>query len=161
MDLEWSLMDVIEDVDEMWSMLKNALIYEADQMCPFIWLKVNVAKPVWFNSSLVELARDRDRLFRNFRRGGGKNQEIYKKASEKRKEFNKLVKNAKDDFFKEQLEAHLGNRSKNCRTHIQRNNHGEVAIRVDVLPKRIPEHENETAESTESCPPCLRIGKYV
>lgn len=55
---------------------------------------------IWFSNNLVDLAIDRDRLFRNYRMGGGKNKEIYKKAANKRRESNKLVKTAKDDFLR-------------------------------------------------------------
>lgn len=112
MELDWSVMDLLNDVDEMWNMLKNAMLYEADIMCPYKWVKVNISKPIWFNSTLVELARDRDILFRNYKRGGYKNKETYRKASRKRREFNRLIKTAKDDFYKEQLELNIKNQKR-------------------------------------------------
>lgn len=80
-------------------MIVNALTYEADKMCPFKWMKVNVSKPLWFTSHMSEVARSRDILFRNYLRGKRKNAALYEKAVKKRKEFNNLVKKSRDCFY--------------------------------------------------------------
>lgn len=72
-DLDWSLLDLLE-VDEMWQMVVNAMLYEADSLCPYKWIKVNSCRPIWFTSQMNELACDRDILFRNYRRGHKKKQ---------------------------------------------------------------------------------------
>lgn len=64
---------------------------------------MNMSKPPWITSEMNNIARDRDILFRNYRRGKKKN-ELYRRAVEKRKEFNRLVKASRDSFYKEQLE---------------------------------------------------------
>lgn len=97
--MDWSIIELLDNVEEMWTMLKNAMLYEADIMCPQKWIRVNTSKPIWFSNTLVELARDRDILFWNYMRGGCKNKEIYMKVSMKRRAFNRMVKTAKDDFF--------------------------------------------------------------
>lgn len=82
-------------------MVLKAMIYEADILCPYKWTKIDTKKPIWFTSHINELARDRDTLFRNYRRGGKKDNAIYQRAVEKRKEFNKLVKLSRDSFYKD------------------------------------------------------------
>lgn len=89
------------NVDQMWEMIIQALKYEADLQCPFKWIKVKTNKPVWFTSYMMEVARDRDRLFRNYRNSDKSNARLYQQAVEKRREFNKLVKSSKDCFFRE------------------------------------------------------------
>lgn len=81
----------------------QAIIYEADLMCPVIEMKFNVSKPEWFTSELYETAKDRDRLFRKFRQGKKKNEGLYQLAVQKNRKFSKLIKLAKDLYFKEQL----------------------------------------------------------
>lgn len=90
----------------MWYMVVQALTYEADRQCPYRWIKINMNKPPWFTSEMSEIARDRDILFRNYRRGKKKNFDLYQKAVTKRKEFNKLVKVSRDSFYKEQVTIH-------------------------------------------------------
>lgn len=70
----------------MWQMIDNALVFEADIQCPFEWIKVNVKKPIWLSSHRNEIAQDRDSLFRNYRRGGRKNKDLYERAVKKKKE---------------------------------------------------------------------------
>lgn len=100
------------NVDEMWQMVKNAMAYEANIQCPYKWIKVDANKPPWFTSHMSEVARSRDILFRNYLRGGKKNNTLYEKAVEKRKEFNSLIKKSRDSYFKEQLEVNKGDQVK-------------------------------------------------
>lgn len=75
-----------------------------------------MSKPVWFTGEMSEIARDRDILFRNYRRGKKKNDALYHRAIEKRKEFNKLVKILRDSFFKQQLATHKNDQVKFWKT---------------------------------------------
>lgn len=110
-ELDWSLLDLL-DVYEMWQMIVNALLYEADLQCPYKWLKINSRRPLWYTSQMGEIARDRDILFRNYRRGNRKNNTLYEKAVEKRNEFNKLIKVSRDSFYNEQLTLYKNNQVK-------------------------------------------------
>lgn len=41
-----------------------------------VWVeKIVKGKPIWFDSNLRDIAKNRDRLFRNYRGGGRKNKE--------------------------------------------------------------------------------------
>lgn len=92
--LDWSMISLL-NVDEMWEMVVRALTYEADQMCPFKWMKINISKPLWFTSHMNEVARSRDILFRNYLRGKRKNVELYEKAVKKKKSLIISLKNQK------------------------------------------------------------------
>lgn len=110
-ELDWSLLDLL-DVNEMWQMIINAISYEAALQCPFKWMKIDIRRPIWYTSQLCEIARDRDILFRNYRRGNRKNNDLYTRAVEKRNEFNRLVKSSRDSFYKEQLSLYKYNQMK-------------------------------------------------
>lgn len=107
--LDWSIYDLLTDVDEMWSMLYNGIKYELDIMCPYVRTKVNTSKPMWFSQELYELSKERDRLFTKFRRSKGKNTVCYEQAVSKRKEFACLVKIAKETYYQELLEINKNN----------------------------------------------------
>lgn len=108
--LDWSILDLLE-VDCMWQMTVQALTYEADILCPYKWIRVNVNKPPWFTSEMSEIARDRDILFRNYRRGKKTNNLLHQKAVEKRRKFNKLIKESRDSYYNEQLTLHKNDKS--------------------------------------------------
>lgn len=76
MALDWSILDLLND-DKMWEMVVNALLYKADEQCPYIWIKVKVNRPIWFISHMAQVASDRDRLFRNYRNSDKKNDHLY------------------------------------------------------------------------------------
>lgn len=70
--LDWSIFDMLTDVDDMWTMILQAITHEMNHMCPIKKIKINISKPEWFSSELYELAKERDRLFRKFRQGNRK-----------------------------------------------------------------------------------------
>lgn len=72
-------------------------------MCPYGWKNIVKNNPVWFKSTLSDILKHRERLFRNYRRGGRCNKEILQRAITKRREFDKACKLAKINFYREQL----------------------------------------------------------
>lgn len=97
LNVQYTICNILT-VDQMWSMIVSALVYEADIQCPYKWIKVRSNRPVWFTSYMMEVARDRDRLFSKYRNSRKQNTRLYQQAVAKRHEFNKLVKNSKDSF---------------------------------------------------------------
>lgn len=73
-------------------------------------------KPIWFNCCMREIAINRNRLFRNYKRGGKLNKSIHKLAVQKRKEFVKACTQAKCSFYKEQLVLNKKDQCKFCKT---------------------------------------------
>lgn len=100
---DWSDVFRKEDVNEIWCIIKDTILGITNDMCPYVWKTVRNDKPFWFNSYLREIAMHRDRLFRNYRRGGKKNKELHKQAVAKCRSFNKACKEARRNFYKEQL----------------------------------------------------------
>lgn len=102
-NLDWSVLNLLQSVDEMWNMIHKAILYELNRKCPYAFVKIRKNRPKWFTSNLLEIARERDKLMKRYKKGGRKNKSIYEKAVIERQKFNSLVKNAKKDYFVEQL----------------------------------------------------------
>lgn len=98
--LDWSVMNLVAS---MWSMIIYVITYEADEMCPYKCMMVNTNRPIWFTSYMAEVACERDRLFRKYRNGNKSNEGLYESAVQRRREFNKLVKESRDTIFRDQL----------------------------------------------------------
>lgn len=82
--LDWSLIDLLQDVNEIWEMIRKAIVYELDNMCPYGYIKIRKNIPTWFSKDLISLARERDNLFKHYKRGGKKNQDLFSAAVKKR-----------------------------------------------------------------------------
>lgn len=79
-----------------------------DDQCPYKYLKVRTNKPVWYNSELCYMERERDILVRNYKRKKRKDEISYQRISQKRKEFNRKIQLTKQNFFKQQIELFKG-----------------------------------------------------
>lgn len=110
--LDWSVINLLEDVNIAWSMLYKGILLVVNDLCPYKNLKVKANKPVWYNSNLCNSERERDILVRNYKRSGIKSEDRYQQMMLKRKEFNKVLESTKHSFFKEQIELFRGD-SKN------------------------------------------------
>lgn len=110
--LDWSVLNLLSNVDDMWNMILQAITYETNIMCPVKQMRFNISKPEWFSSDLYELAKERDQLFRKFRQSKKRNVAMYQKAVKKRRDFSKLVKSAKETYFKEHLKLNQNNVTK-------------------------------------------------
>ena len=66
--LDWSILDVLENVDDMWSMIYRAIEYEANSTCPYKRIKISVNRPEWINRELLEYEIERDILCRIHKR---------------------------------------------------------------------------------------------
>lgn len=97
-NIDWSIIDLLNDVDEVWDMIHKGLLFELDLLCPFNFIKVKKHRPIWFGGYLSVIAKERDLLFDRYRRSGKKNKALYNQAVQKRREFNVRVKNAKRNF---------------------------------------------------------------
>lgn len=97
------------DIDHIWNLIRLKLTDFDNSFCPYKWMRVRLDKPLWYNSYIQELATSRDRLFRNYRRGGKVNESLYRSAVLKRREFIKACTSAKNSYFREQLNLNKKN----------------------------------------------------
>lgn len=107
-NLDWSTIDLLDDVNLAWDMIYKGILIEVNKLCPYKEFKVRSNRPAWFNTTLINWGYDRDILHRNYRRSGSSNKDIYNRLTEKRKEFNREVKNAKRTFNTERISQYQG-----------------------------------------------------
>lgn len=100
------------DVNLMWDYVETAILNVIDALCQNKWKKIRKDKPPWFNSSVRELGNARDKLFRNFRRSKRSNKEFYRQGVIKRREFNRACKEARKNFFRDQLICYTNDQKK-------------------------------------------------
>lgn len=91
-DLDWTVINELEDVDLAWNMLYLGILCEANKLCPFKNFKVKKNRPVWYNGVLCSLGRERDILLRNYRRTGSTNMLLFGELVNKRKELGRSKK---------------------------------------------------------------------
>lgn len=74
--------------------------------------KVRIDRPSWYNTELCNLERERDISYRKYRNDRVKKPEKYHEMVRVRKKFNKILSEAKQNFYKNQIEFYK-NDSKN------------------------------------------------
>lgn len=66
---DWSLFYDGSGVDEMWDIMEQAILDTADSHCPYKSYNERVALSPWLSQDLLELMKDRDRLYKLAKRG--------------------------------------------------------------------------------------------
>lgn len=107
-DLDWSVLDLLSDVNVAWNMVYKGILLVVDEFCPYKDVKIKVKQPVWYNSKIRSRERERDILVRNYKRSKKKSEAGYQRVLQKRKEFNRILQSTKQNFFKEQIELFKG-----------------------------------------------------
>ena len=102
--LDWSILDLLDNIEDMWCMIYKAIEYEVNCMCPYKRIKISINRPEWMNRELLEYEIHRDILFRVYKRS--KTQINYHRASHARKVYNTLVKEAKQNYMLGKLKEH-------------------------------------------------------
>ena len=92
-------MDILDNIDDMWCMIYNAIKYEDDLMCLYKRITISVNRPEWMHRELLEYEVHRDILFKVYKRN--KTQNNYDRASHSRKVYNTMVKEAKPNYMNE------------------------------------------------------------
>ena len=62
--LDWSVMPLLNNPNDIWNMINSALTYEVDKSCPIHECYVKNNLPEWYTHELMEESRDRDILLR-------------------------------------------------------------------------------------------------
>lgn len=66
-DLDWSVLELLDDVDEMWDMIYKGLLHELDAKYTYTFIKIRKDRPKWFTYSLMDVARERDNLMKRYK----------------------------------------------------------------------------------------------
>lgn len=94
----------------LWDQLETAFIRVADEVCPLKTFEIKKDRPSYFTDEISATISERDLLYKKARRNQSKT--LWKKAILKRKEVKLLIKRAKRDYVRENIEG--------CKTNVKK-----------------------------------------
>ena len=97
-------------MDWCWDILLNRVSIAIDRMCPLKTFKFAREKPLWLTNEIIELMKDRD--YAATKAAHSKKDEDLLAARRLRNTTNAIVRSAKEEYTKEQLERHKSNPNK-------------------------------------------------
>ena len=107
---DWSNLDRIVNPNDYWKTLLDGITFEIDKLCPLKTMVLKDYGDPWVTREIVEVLKDKKRLFLKAKRT--KLPEDLQAARKARNSANKMVKQAKEDFIKENLEDNNNNAKK-------------------------------------------------
>lgn len=110
LDLEshdWSKFYEQEDVNIMWAEMERIILHFANLHCPYKVYNDRVELAPWLSQDLLELIKDRDRLYK-LAKSTGSNDD-WATARRARNKSNHGIKHAKEEYVKQQLDVHEKN----------------------------------------------------
>ena len=97
-------MNLLAKVNDQWDFFFNTVKNSLDIMCPVREFSFKKEKPPWLTHDLIELIKDKDHLLNRARKSKKEDDKI--NARRARNLVNALIKRARSDFVKEQLDIH-------------------------------------------------------
>ena len=133
-DHDWSGLDDIHNPNDYWKCLLDGITIEIEKLCPLKKMVLRDYGDPWLTREIVEILKDKKRLFLKAKRS--KLPGDFTAARQARNMANRMVRQAKEDFIKENLEdnnkdakkfwEHVNNllpkKTKNCAISIVDNN---------------------------------------
>lgn len=120
--LDWSNVFLSSSVDEAWSYFKLLFLSTVDKIAPLKTCRIKVRTEPWVNSDIIGAIKARNDSFRSFRKNRIPSSFcIFKKL---RNEANRLIRKAKENYFKESIAENKNNPSKLWKSlkHLGQNN---------------------------------------
>ena len=102
LDHDWSDLQELTDPNEYWRVLLDGITSEIEKLCPLKKMVLKDYGDPWMSREIVEVLKDKKRLFVKAKKS--KLPEDLNNARKARNSANKMVKQAKEDFIKENLE---------------------------------------------------------
>ena len=96
-------MNTMNDVNEKWGHFYSSVELELNKICPLREFNFKKDKPAWLTHDLIELIKDKDHLLKKARKSKIDIDKI--NARQARNLVNSLIKRARSDYVKEQLDA--------------------------------------------------------
>lgn len=97
----WGRFFAMDDVNCAWDFFYNAILSEANVMCPVKTFKIRRNRPPWFNTDLIELSANRDNLYSRGRRLH--NNDLLNEARKLKNLIKHDLEQYKREFFLQQL----------------------------------------------------------
>ena len=108
--LDWEPFYECVNPNLAWKVLNQNILSVIDRMCPKQEFKIKKFKDPWISQEILEAIRDKDVLLSTAKHSN--KQEDWVLARQHRNEVKNLVKNAKSDFIKENLNEHQNDSKK-------------------------------------------------
>ena len=106
----WTPFYLITDPNHSWEFMKNLIKRNIDRMCPVKIMNVKERLDPWINDEILELIKDKDIALAKAKKT--KSSEDWTSARYMRNLTNKMIKNAKSEFIKENLNKYEYNSKK-------------------------------------------------
>ena len=106
----WEFMYGLHDIDNIWEFFQKQIRDNLDKLCPSKDFQFAKERPPWLSNELIEYIKDRDAALR--KAATSKTEEDRRIARNLRNFTNRLVKTAKADYIKAQLELYRGDSKK-------------------------------------------------
>ena len=103
-NMNWELIALNNDPALMWDYLINRIKSQIDLACPLKRFKVKVTNKPWITLEIIEQIKDKDRALKRAKRT--KNDDDWSRARRLRNECLRVVRRAKSDFIKNEIDAH-------------------------------------------------------
>ena len=114
LELDWNEFFNNRDVNECWKLIKNNILTTINQICPEKTFKIKKLKDPWISQEILEGIKDKDLLLSRAKHSN--NPEDWIAARNRRNEVKDIVKNAKSEFIKENLNEHKNDSKKFWKT---------------------------------------------
>ena len=114
LQIDWDEFFTCDDLDVLWETIHGKLLEILAIMCPYKNICVREHKTAWFNNEIYECIRKRAEYVYLFRKTH--NNDVFEIAKYYRNKCNRLIREAKSNFIKTNLEANRNNPKKFWRT---------------------------------------------
>ena len=141
-NLEWNYFFTIKNPELAWKHLINKIEPIIDNYCPSKTYNITNIKDPWITNELLEMIHDKDYFLKKAKKNG--DIDDWRIARNLRNQTKLLVKNAKIDFIKEQLEENKNDSKKfwrNIKIVLPDSNTGKQIFLHDETNTPIPETE--------------------
>ena len=137
-DRDWTDFFRIQDPDRAWSYLEKIIADVLDYMCPIKDIKIKQTKEPWMSNDIIELICDKNNLLKKAKKTN--THQDWTAARLARNYVSGLVKSAKKDYIKNQMEIHKSD-PKKC----------WQAIKL-VMPSKTRNHELNLVDQASKIP---------
>ena len=101
-EYDWTAFFTLHDVDVMWDIMLSRVISILEIMCPYKNVYLRDPKTPWITAEIIGCINDRKKYLRLYRKT--KNQFIFEICKYLRNECNRLIRNAKSAYIKDNLQ---------------------------------------------------------
>lgn len=103
---KWEDCFLAPDINQSWKLFQEFFLDALDHVAPLKEIRLKQLTEPWMNSEILDLISERDKKLKLFKRS--QNSDIYKEYCHLRNKIQKLIKNAKSNYFENKIEENKG-----------------------------------------------------